>query len=48
MVSKTGGPEFREWRCLVGVFQFREQRIVDMYVEVTVALTKNTVDRAAD
>ena len=44
----TSGPVFHEWRVVVSVVQIREQRIVDRYYEVTVALTNNTVNRAAE
>ena len=42
------GPVFREWHRVVGVVQIREQRMADQYCEVTVALTKNPVDSAAE
>ena len=48
VVSMTSGPELREWRVVVGVVQIREQRFVDRYCEVAVALTKPTVDSAVE
>ena len=44
----TSGPVFRDWRGVVNVVQIREQRVVDRYYEVIVALTKNTVDSAGE